>query len=261
MDKLLLKDYLVSRVISFNKTVDDDAYGKIYYKTNEDLLDAYLDVDFYNKDVLSVLGSSDQVFTARYLGAKNVDAFDKNRLSRYYYYLRIWTIKYANKLYPNIGDDFLETLLMFVSPETQGEKEAYAFYKEHVKKATDMRKMFYDVYAQPDGETLFKKADDLKDCISPKLNFEQMDLFEEKHPKKAYDIVIISNILDWARFNKDKLEVAAFNLNKLTNNNGYIIGSNLIARTDEAEKVERNIMGEYFELDKKYDKSYVYRKK
>ena len=41
------------------------------------------------KEVLSVLASSDHVLTARYLEAKKVDAFDNNRFTLYYFYLRI----------------------------------------------------------------------------------------------------------------------------------------------------------------------------
>ena len=98
----LLKDYLASRVVADNKVLESDEYGKMYYRTNEDLVEAYLDTDFQGKEVLSVLASSDQVFTARVLEAKTVDAFDKNRLTLYYFYLRLWTLKYEKELYPHI---------------------------------------------------------------------------------------------------------------------------------------------------------------
>ena len=91
MDKdIYLKDYLVSRVISFGKEIP--GYGRVYYRTNEDLDTIYRDLDFHKKKVLSVLASSDQVFTARYLGAEQVDSFDKNRLTIYYYYLRKYDV-------------------------------------------------------------------------------------------------------------------------------------------------------------------------
>ena len=74
---IYLKDYLVSRIISFGKEIP--GYGRVYYRTNEDLDTIYRDLDFHKKKVLSVLASGDQVFTARYLGAEQVDSFDKNR--------------------------------------------------------------------------------------------------------------------------------------------------------------------------------------
>ena len=75
---LFLKDYLVSRIISTGKEVK--GYGNIYYKANEDLIDLCLDVDFADKEVLSVLASGDQVFTSRLLDTKKTDAFDYNYL-------------------------------------------------------------------------------------------------------------------------------------------------------------------------------------
>lgn len=48
-----------------------------------------------------MLGSGDQAFHFLNRDAKSVDVFDINRLSIYYYYLRIWLIKYMNEFYPN----------------------------------------------------------------------------------------------------------------------------------------------------------------
>ena len=120
---LFLKDYLVSRMITFGKKVD--GYGQIFYQTNEDLIDPYLDVDFKDKKVLSVLGSGDQIFTSRYLEAETTDAFDFNRLSIYYFYLRLWSLQYRNQLYPKIldGDNtWLLSLLQMVKPRNNHEK-------------------------------------------------------------------------------------------------------------------------------------------
>ena len=53
MDKdIYLKDYLVSRIISFGKEIP--GYGRVYYRTNEDLDTIYRDLDFHKKKVLSV---------------------------------------------------------------------------------------------------------------------------------------------------------------------------------------------------------------
>ena len=261
-DDQLKLDFCASRVISFDKTLPVDYYDKTYYKTNEDLLDTYLDVDFCDKDVLSVLGSSDQVLTARFLDARKVDAFDKNILTKYYFYLRLWTIKYMDRLYPNVYDNkFLKELLARVNPETKEEKEAYKYYLLHIKKNTNISKLFYDIEAQPSGKTLYTEASELRDCLSPELDFYQLDLFKkEEHPKK-YDIVIISNILDWARHDREKLQNAAFNLNRFTNKEGYILGSNLIQRTKEEREEEQTIMSEFFTLEEEKSKSYVYKKR
>ena len=76
-------------------------YNKIYFNTNEDLASLFNNIDIENKDVLTVLGSGDQSFYCYENDANSVDIFDVNRLSIYYYYLRIWVIENLNTFYPN----------------------------------------------------------------------------------------------------------------------------------------------------------------
>ena len=262
MNKNTYKDYLASRVISFDKKLSEDIYDKVYYKTNEDLLDIYLDVDFYGKDVFSVMASADHVLTARYLDAKRVDAFDKNILTKYYFYLRIWSIKYDNRLYPNIyNSNSIRDLLIRVHPETQEEKKAYEFYLRHIKDDTIFEKLFYDIDAQPTGRTIYTKSEELEDCISSKIDFYNYDMFKETRHHKQYDIVLLSNILDWARHDQNKLENAALNLNRLVKKEGYILGSNLIERTKTEKEQEVGIMKQFFDLEDERSKAYLYKKK
>ena len=77
-------------------------YRKVYSQTNEHLRQLYSNVDFSDKKVLSVAASGDQAFLAYAFGAKHIDLFDINKITLYYYYLRLWTIKYFNKFYPKI---------------------------------------------------------------------------------------------------------------------------------------------------------------
>ena len=86
-------------VISFKNR--NKYYGRIFFKSNEYVSDILSNFDLKNKKVLTVLGSGDQAFHFLNRGAKSVDVFDINRLSIYYYYLRIWLIKYMNEFYPN----------------------------------------------------------------------------------------------------------------------------------------------------------------
>lgn len=260
--KSFLMDYMASRAITFGMKLPQPQYDKIYYRANEDLIDTYLDVDFYDKDVLSVLASSDQVFTARLLDAKKVDAFDKNVLTKYYFYLRLWTIKYTDRLFPKVDtSEFIKELLIRVHPETIEERRAYDFFKEHIHDKTIFKEMFFIDDVQPIGRRLYEKPQELEDCLSPELDFYQMDLFEKQEHPKTYDIVIASNILDWARHDKDKLANAAFNLSRFTRKDGYILGSNLIERTQEEKNEEQDIMKEYFVLEEERKRAYVYRKK
>ena len=129
------------------------------------------------KEVLSVLASSDHVLTARYLEAKKVDAFDNNRFTLYYFYLRIWSIKYMNALYPDIENrSFLKELLTKVKPSTEIERKVLLFYRKHYNNHTDFYYLFNRIEKQSEGRTLFTKASELEGCLSPNLNFYQYDL-------------------------------------------------------------------------------------
>ena len=249
------KDYLVSRLISMDKQVD--GYTKIYYQANENLID-YLDVDFSDKRVFSVLASSDQVLTARYLDAKNVDSFDFNRLTLYYYYLRIWSIKYANSLYPQVlnNNQWLINLLKLVKPNSKEEKEALFFFIKHIKYHTDISRLFFDIDAQPIGKTIYTKPEELIDYIDQPLNFHHIDLFKPFELPSTYDILLISNILEWARGDKTKLQIAHDNISRLLSTDGTIICSNLINRSLAQEQ---QIFSDY-----EYEKvgtTYIYKRK
>jgi len=71
--------------------------NQIYKNTNERLKDIYEQFDFSQKDVFSVLSSSDQVFSAYYFGANNVDTFDNNWTTYYYFYLKKWYLMYYHE--------------------------------------------------------------------------------------------------------------------------------------------------------------------
>ena len=235
----------------------------MYAKTNEDLLDAYLDIDFKDKEVFSVLASSDQVFTARYLDAKKVDAFDINRLTLYYFYLRLWSIKYDDKLYPDMSDksnEWLSRLLNKVRPQSGLERRALDFYKLHSIYKTDIENLFYAVEGQEEGRTLYTKADELKDCTSSDLEFRTLNLFERNAFDDKYDIALISNILEWADNDPEKLENACENLDSLLKKDGIIICSDLIYRPPHDIDREQEIFSKSFDCEKK-GKSYIYRKK
>ena len=74
-------------------------YSPIYPYSNEELSILFSALNLEEKDVLSVAGSGDHVFYSYNNGAKNVDLFDIDVLSKYYYYFRMWVIKYLNVFY------------------------------------------------------------------------------------------------------------------------------------------------------------------
>ncbi len=65
----------------------------IYPFTNENIKGMFDCFDFKNKDCLSVLASSDQVFDMYLRGAKSVTTFDINPLTKYLFYLKRAALK------------------------------------------------------------------------------------------------------------------------------------------------------------------------
>ena len=63
-------------------------YGRLYFCSNEPLELLFNNFSVEGKDVLTVLGSSDQLFHTIDRGANSVDTFDRNPYTKYYYYLR-----------------------------------------------------------------------------------------------------------------------------------------------------------------------------
>ena len=230
---IYFKDYLASRVIMDGKIIA--GYDKVYYQINEDINDVLLGEDFTDKDVLSVLASADQYFMFKALDAKKVDSFDFNRLTMYYYFLRKWSIKYNNDVYPDIfyDDSYVENLLEKVEVSSDLEKKALDFFKRHVSNRSDFSKLFYDVDAQPYGNTLFQNVRQLKKIVDTDFTFYNMDLFRNNRDliTKKYDYLYISNILDWAREDISKITIAKDNLLSLLKDNGKVICSRLVNRS------------------------------
>ena len=230
---IYFKDYLASRVIMDGKIIA--GYDKVYYQINEDINDVLLGEDFTDKDVLSVLASADQYFMFKALDAKKVDSFDFNRLTMYYYFLRKWSIKYNNDVYPDIfyDDFYVENLLEKVEVSSDLEKKALDFFKRHVSNRSDFSKLFYDVDAQPYGNTLFQNVRQLKKIVDSDFTFYNMDLFRNNRDliTKKYDYLYISNILDWAREDSSKITIAKDNLLSLLKDNGKVICSRLVNRS------------------------------
>ena len=259
-------DYLASRVISMEKNLPKEIqgnYGQMYFKVNEKMADNILSFDYQDKSVLTVLSSSDQMLMLKSLEASEVDVFDVNRLTIYYYYLRRWSIKYNNELYPNIyNNNHLLRLIKKVKPETELEANAVKFYLRHIKEGTELDKLFYDIDRQTKGDALITTARQAAPYVEKEPTFYIFNLFEDVDLDKTYDYIYISNILEWAQENRKKLMVAKENLEKLTNNNGIVICSNLNNRDENAIKKEKRIFNSSFErYDFEDKRGYVYKKR
>ena len=237
-----------------------DNYGPIYFHSNEYLNEIFNEVDICGKDVLTVVGSGDQALYMYDRGVKNVDLFDKNKLTLYYYYLRVWTIKYLNKFYPEYDskNKFLKKLLKFVKPSTEEEKIAFLYWKKF--------SWYFDKYDEDDFEELFilgndPRRNELNDLyrIKPRIeqenyNFKNVDITSNGLDfGKKYDLIYTSNISDRIH-SKEQMRIYKKNLLSHLNENGLIVCADVIR--DKRTRLEECVFDVDMEMRKISDCPY-----
>ncbi len=200
----------------------------IYMRTNENLIDLFRFYPVKNKDVLTVLASSDQLLFSYYYGAKSIDAFDKVYLTLAYYYLRKWVILYQNSLYPSIsffneGDKNLYYLICSIQPTNTDERDAIIFWKSYLE-LNDYKTDKYLFYLSFFPQNNPFKCDDVKDVFQKKLHFTCANFFHDFPSSKKYDVIILSNLLEYAN-NSQQLIVAMNNIESLLNDDGIAVCS------------------------------------
>ncbi len=261
----LLKDFLACEDVCKGRALDN--YSLIYFKSNENIRDFYSCFDFDNKDVLSVMSSGDQAFMANYLGARKTDTFDKNILAHYYLYLRKWQVKYNNEQYPEelIDNNYLwlSDLLSKVEPSIDRyENTSFRFWYMHLKHQTRFNKLFF---SDPrEGKTIDSVDNKFIRAASKRMNFMRLDFFDKDISIKTnkYDIVLFSNILDWARSNDKFILNTKNNLYRILKDDGIVLCNSLMNSSKESIDLERYIFSDDFNYQNYgKDKGYVYRKK
>lgn len=254
-------------------------YNSVYFHSNEELNAIFNEVDVTDKDVLTVLSSGDQALYMYDRGARSIDFFDINKFTLYYFYLRVWTIKYLNKFYPELyfKNNFLERLLKYVKPNTEEEMQTYLYWKEFALNFGDLSKQdLEELYIL--GTSIYKnKIYDISKIKyrleKEKHNFYNIDLSEKVSLEKKYDIVFVSNIgeriLGLIKRNKstDVIEIYKNNLLNLLNDNGIVIATNVILcgpRKEEEEIFSSNFVKQDLKsmckFGKKKSPGYVYKK-
>ena len=205
-----------------------DSNLMIYQQTNENLLELFRFYNVSGKDVLSVLASSDQVLSCYYCKAKSIDTFDKVLFTLFYYYLRKWVILYQNKFYPSSsffedGDKKLYDLICHIEPTNVDESNAIVFWKYYLELnnyKTDQYLFYLSLIKQP--KPFEYSFDKIKGIFDERLSFTHMDFFKEMPIKKKYDVIIMSNILEYATTNR-QLYFARNHIESLLNDNGIAI--------------------------------------
>ena len=211
-----------------NKIYDEN--NIIYVNTNENLKEVFNNFDVKDKKVLTVLSSSDQLLSCLYNGAKEVDTFDRSYVTNYYFYLRKWLIEYKNQLYPSnkyLYDSAYELykLIFEIKAKTIEERKARIFWLVYFE--TNNYKcnkyLFESRYCK--GNTPFEdNIDKVREILPKTINFYGMDIFDEIDLDKTYDIIILSNMLEYET-NNERRNTLRKNLEKLLNNNGIVICS------------------------------------
>ena len=206
---------------------------EIYYNSNEKLNTIYNNFDFNDKNILSVLGSGDQAFNLINRGAKKVDLFDRNNMTIYYFYLRIWIIEYLNTYYYQkyLNKDFIKDLIKIVRPKSLEEAKSLYFWRYLVR--NNLFGDYEDSVFSRDSEGMknnnIKNLTKIKDFIKKNdFSFRNIDITDDVSIDKKYDYLILSNISEWLCYSDyDKIWKFTNNIFDLLNNDGIAICSTL----------------------------------
>ena len=250
-DEILYDIYRAFKV-EFGKEYRD--CRRIYPNTNEDLNALFKNFTVKDKDVFSVLGSSDQVLSSFYLGAKSVDSFDVNKLTIYYYYLRKWLITYLREEY--IKEEYFKNgkylieLIVGINPISEDENKAKLFWLNYLARRERIDKELflhthnnYKNVFDNDLENLSHKIKDLR--------FYNYDFSKKIVLNKKYDVIILSNILECLE-NPKELLVARDNIERLLKDDGICVCSHVMeTKENDFHKEEIKVMtsGNLIEYD------------
>ena len=212
----------------FDRHNKSENYDSIYFHSNEYLGEIFDEVNVKAKDVLTVLGSGDHALHMYDRGAKNIDLFDKNNLTLYYYYLRKWVIEYKNNFYPKrkIDSSYIGSVISCVSARTDEEKDALVFWDKLLNSCCDVSNLF--IFDRNLKKNKINSLKLLRKILSEKnFVFHNIDLSDYINLDKKYDVIYKSNISDYVSSSDKVLYVYRDNLYSLLNDDEIIISSNL----------------------------------
>lgn len=187
--------------------------NKVYGFTNE-FVAAYPEIyDFDNADVLSIIGSGDQYFTAMLAGAKSVTVFDLNVNAWHHFVLKFMAIRYLSyeefwQFFITDGLDNLKLYLKIRDYLPSNVKDFFDLVKITKLKFSNIKvkSCFMDSFKQKDylrmlpylnEENYYKLQELLKKRKLP--NFIIKDFYDISlgSERKDYDLLLLSNIYHW----------------------------------------------------------------
>lgn len=253
---------------------DFKKYQKGYYWTNENAA-CYLNIsNLHNCNALSVLGTGDQVYDLLARGVKSIDTFDINKLTEYfalglkkamilkYDYYSFLEVSNVITL-DNLPISSLTNIIMDLLPYMEDKYRKFWLeilnynYKIQTKNKTNLNlmKMLYigtdfpfshinnsyyllDEYCYNELKWNLENAN---------ISFKGVDAIElTKHfQNKKYDIILLSNILDYANgrwqdnWDIEKLEEYLNTLEGITKENGIIFYKYILSYMKDGLKKEK----------------------
>ena len=219
-------------------------YNRIYFHSNEDLRQLFSNIDVNNKDVLSVLASGDQVFHLYDRGSRHIDLFDINKLTVYYFYLRMWIIKYLNCFYPPlyIDNNYICRLLKIVRPNGYEEHEAFEYWTKFIRKYNLNNRTQFFIYGNCPGMNDICDFSTIKDKLeNDKRRFFNIDISKNAFKiKNKYDLIYTSNLSECINYSVDTFIKYRNNIERLLKDNGLVLSVN--KRLSEIDKLEREFL-------------------
>ena len=223
---------------------------RIYFSSNENLKLLFDNINVKDKDVFCVLASSDQLFYSYYNGAKNVDTYDINKLTLYYYYLRKWVIQYSNCYYPDerLGNEYIYNILSKVKVKSQEEEDAYNYWMIYVR--TVFNYMTHKIFFKSSyiDKNRISDVNKIKDIVSDiDLSFRNIDISsDDLNINKKYDVIITSNISEYFFDNVVKINNYRINMNNLLKEDGVIVSSLIFS--NYVNSVEKKMFSKEYDI-------------
>lgn len=243
-----IEDIFVEQKNPFNSN------GPVYAFANEALSQYMKNYDFNGKSVLASLGSGDFALNAYLMGASEVDTFDINQYTYYFYQLKKALImRYDFDSFCNFIKNPHQIFAQFGDYKQFLDSESISFFEKLVRiydgnTTALLKKVFIDKVGEEKNqwnesntfdstEELFLIAQYKNPYLQSEQNYNQIKqqlmkksndefYFEDLYqftPEKKYDIVYLSNIGDYCK-NEEEFKNFVMQLKeRVLNENGIII--------------------------------------
>lgn len=256
-------------------------YDACYGITNE-YLRLILDEVFFKKDrALTVLASGDQAFNLICKGVRNIDTFDINVLTYFYFQLRVAMVKNLGfKEFAKVSSNIrkLEVLKKLVKKlrKSLGE-EVYEYYCKIIEFAISDKTRINRLFINSFDHQICGFYNYYLDCEDSYLNLrrglqetEFTFTFNDARVlplelKQKYDIILLSNIVDYVAKDEEMFCKFINSYYEHLEQNGVVIGYSLgcfntemLLRPNHLSSYDKDIEVKTLSI---YDKYYLKRKK